>query len=76
MSKYWQIGSRDDALCHSICAPTQAEAIKQLETITGPQNPSRRIIKEVAPFCQKCHAPMVQMAHDTWWPECDCAEFT
>ena len=47
MSRHWQIGSRDDALSYYICAPTQAEAIKQLEALTGPQNPSRRVVKEL-----------------------------
>jgi hypothetical protein len=42
MSQYWKIGSKDDPLCYYVYAPSQQEAIKTLEALTGPQNPSRR----------------------------------
>ena len=48
--KYWQIRSKADELSYYAYAPTEAAAIKAVETLMGPQNPAQRIVREL-PGC-------------------------
>lgn len=50
MSKFWQYNSRDDMLSYYVYAPTNVLAIKVVEDLVGPQNPSRRVLIEL----EKC----------------------
>jgi hypothetical protein len=47
MSKFWKIGNRDDTLPYFVQAPNREMAIKVVEDLMGPQNPSRRITQEL-----------------------------
>jgi hypothetical protein len=46
--KYWQIRSKADELSYYAYAPNEMAAIKAVETLMGPQNPSNRIVRELA----------------------------
>lgn len=50
MSKFWQVGNRDDTLAYSVMAPNREMAIKVVEDLMGPINPSRRVVAEL-PEC-------------------------
>jgi hypothetical protein len=50
MIKYFKIGNRDDTLSWFAQAPNREMAIKVVEDLMGPQNPSRRIVVEL-PSC-------------------------
>ena len=45
--KYWQVGNRDDTLAYSVMAPNREMAIKVVEDLMGPMNPSRRVVTEL-----------------------------
>lgn len=47
MSKYWQVGSKQDTLYYYVAAPNRETAISLVERMTGPQNPNNRVIKEL-----------------------------
>jgi hypothetical protein len=47
LNKYFKIGNRDDTLAWFAQAPNREMAIKVVEDLTGPQNPSRRIVTEL-----------------------------
>jgi hypothetical protein len=48
MSKYWSIRSRVDALPLYAFAPSKDEALRVVETLIGPLNPSHRAITALA----------------------------
>lgn len=47
MIKFWKIGNRDDTLSWYAQAPNREMAIKVVEDLMGPQNPSRRLVTEL-----------------------------
>lgn len=47
MSKFWNVGNRDDTLAYSVMAPNREMAIKVVEDLMGPMNPSRRVVTEL-----------------------------
>lgn len=57
MTTIWQIGSRDDRLGYYVAANSDQEAIKTLEALIGPQNPSRRIIMPLTGVPEGYKAP-------------------
>ena len=54
--KYWKIGNRDDTLSWYAIAPNKEMAIKVVEDLMGPQNPSKRIVQEL-PACPAGYRP-------------------
>ena len=57
MSKYYSISTREDALRYFVFAPTPEVALKVVENLTGPMNPSGRIIT-LLPVCPAGYAPV------------------
>ena len=47
MSKYWKVGNREDTLAYNVMAPNREMAIKVVEDLMGPMNPSRRVVIEL-----------------------------
>jgi hypothetical protein len=47
MSKYFKVGNRDDKLAYYVLAPNREMAIKVVEDLMGPMNPSRRVVTEL-----------------------------
>jgi hypothetical protein len=56
MIKYWHFGSRDDTLRYYVMAPNKEMAVKVVEDLIGPLNPSRRLVIEL-PECPEGFAP-------------------
>jgi hypothetical protein len=48
--RYWKVGNRDDALPYYVLAPNKEMAVKVVEDLMGPINPSRRVVVEL-PSC-------------------------
>jgi hypothetical protein len=50
--KFWKIGSREDTLGFYACADTSEQAVSLVEALIGPQNPARRVVRQL-PECPK-----------------------
>jgi hypothetical protein len=50
MIKFFKVGNRDDTLAYNVMAPNREMAIKVVEDLMGPINPSRRVVTEL-PEC-------------------------
>jgi hypothetical protein len=48
LSKFFKVGNRDDTLAYNVQAPNREMAIKVVEDLMGPMNPSRRLVTELA----------------------------
>lgn len=59
MSKYWQVGNRDDTLVYNVFAPNKEMATKVVEDLMGPISPSRRLVTEL-PGCPEGYGYVVE----------------
>ena len=50
MSKFFQVGSRQDSLSYIAAAPNRETAIKLVEAMTGPMNPAAVLCKELSTY--------------------------
>jgi hypothetical protein len=48
MSKFFRVGNRVDTLAYYVLAPNRETAIKVVEDLTGPMNPSRAVVTELS----------------------------
>jgi hypothetical protein len=47
MTKYWKVGTKEDRLSYYVVAPNRNVAIRLVEQIVGPFNPSRVLCTEL-----------------------------
>jgi len=47
MTKYWKVGTKEDSLFYYAVAPNRNVAIRLVEQIVGPFNPSRVLCTEL-----------------------------
>jgi len=47
VSKIFKVGSKADSLFYYVAAPNRDTAIHLVEKMTGPQNPSQRVVVEL-----------------------------
>jgi|GEM_PF-2235637 len=47
MIKYWKVGTKDDTISYYAVAPNRNVAIRLVEQISGPFNPSRVLCTEL-----------------------------